>query len=75
MSKRIQAGWALLLVGWMAALVGDAANGEAEVTELQAQLLEQIVADAWETRGYTGRAQLSQRVLDVMAAVAAPCVR
>ena len=69
MSKRIQAGWALLFVGWMAALVGDAANGEGEVTELQTQLLEQIVADAWETRGYTGRAQLSQRVLDVMAAV------
>ena len=38
MSKRIQAGWALLLVGWMAALVGDAADGEAEVTELQAQV-------------------------------------
>ena len=66
--RRIRAGWRLVL-GWMAVLTSGAASGEAEVAKLQARLLNQIVADAWETRAYTGRAELSQRVLDVMATV------
>ena len=63
--RQVWAGWALV----MAVLAGGKANGEAEVAKLQARLLEQIVADAWETRAYTGRAELSPRVLDVMATV------
>ncbi len=54
-----------LLAAWGAAAVSD----EAEVAELQAQLLEEIVADARETRHYTGRARLGERVMQAMAAV------
>ena len=67
--KRIPAGLALALAGCLAALAEAAANGGTPVAQLQAKLIEQIVTDAWETRGYTGRAELRQRVLDAMAAV------
>ena len=39
------------------------------MAQLQARLLEQITADAWETRGYTGRSALSGPVLDAMRTI------
>ena len=58
-----------LLAAGLLAWVPGAANGDEQVAELQARLLEQITADAWETRGYTGRSTLSKPVMEAMAAV------
>ena len=60
---------AKVLAACLWALVSGAASGDEQVAQLQAQLLKQIAADAWETRHYTGRSALSQPVLDAMAAV------
>ena len=62
-------GLATVLVACLAAAGACTAREEATVAELQARLLSQIKADAWETRGYTGRGVLSERVMDAMAEV------
>ena len=58
----------VLTAGLLAGACG-VTNGDEQVAELQARLLEQIAADAWETRGYTGRGTLSKPVMEAMAAV------
>ena len=62
-------GLATVLVACLAAAGACTAREEATVAELQARLLSQIKADAWETRGYTGRGVLGERVMDAMAEV------
>ena len=50
--------------------IGSCAQGEeAAVDVLQARLIEQIESDTRETRGYTGRAALSEAVLEAMRTV------
>ena len=62
-------GLALVLAACLVTASAWAAGEEATVAQLQARLLQQIKADAWETRGYTGRGVLSERVMDAMEEV------
>ena len=61
--------WSVALLACLTAAGACTAKEEATVAELQAQLLQQISSDAWETRGYTGRGVLSERVMAAMAEV------
>ncbi len=61
--------WSVALIACLMAAGACTAREETTVAELQAQLLQRIKADAWETRGYTGRGALSERVMAAMAEV------
>ena len=58
----------VLLVG-VFAIQSSVAAEDPTVDELQSQLIEQIASDTRETRGYTGRASLSDAVMAAMRAV------
>ncbi len=62
-------GLGALLVACLGAAGAGMAGEEPRVAQLQASLLQQIEADAWETRGYTGRGVLSERVMAAMGEV------
>ena len=62
-------GGRLALAAGLALTLSCAQGEEPAVDELQARLIEQIESDTRETRGYTGRARLSESVVEAMRTV------
>ncbi len=58
-----------MLVAGLALTLSCAQGEETAVDALQARLIDQIVSDTQETRGYTGRAALSEAVIKAMRTV------